>query len=181
MYEGAGHVGAIRDKRFPQDVLDFVGPRSRIHPDATDHIREEGRVKAPVEHVWAFLCDTSRWHDWDPRSGYSDFSGPVDEVGTTFVETSRIMAWDMKAHHTVVEVEPQRLLHHRSDKGFDIYFRLEPDGDTTHLIVDCDYRLPRHLPGAVKDLLSRGLVERTMRETGEKFRALAEATVPAPA
>ena len=27
MYEGAGHVGAIRDRRFAQDVLDFVGPR----------------------------------------------------------------------------------------------------------------------------------------------------------
>ena len=124
---------------------------------------------------------TRRGHDWDPRSEYSDFSGPVDQVGTTFVETSRFMAWDMKAHHTVVEVEPQRLLHHRSDKGFDIFFRLEPDGDATHLIVDCDYELPGHLPGVVKDLLSRSLVERTMRETGEKFRALAEATVPAPA
>ena len=91
------------------------------------------------------------------------------------------MAWDMKAHHTVVEVEPQRLLHHRSDKGFDIFFRLEPDGDATHLIVDCDYGLPGHPPGFVKGLLGRGLVERTMRETGEKFRALAEAPVPAPA
>ena len=39
MYEGAGHVGAIRDRRFAQDVLDFVGQRSRIHPEATDHIR----------------------------------------------------------------------------------------------------------------------------------------------
>jgi pimeloyl-ACP methyl ester carboxylesterase len=27
MYEGAGHTGAIRDKRFPQDVLDFVRQR----------------------------------------------------------------------------------------------------------------------------------------------------------
>jgi len=68
-----------------------------------------------------------------------------------------------------------------SREAFEIIFRLEPDGDATHLIVDCDYQLPGHLPGVVKDLLSRSLVERTMRETGEKFRALAEATVPAPA
>jgi pimeloyl-ACP methyl ester carboxylesterase len=27
MYEGIGHVGAIRDERFPQDVLDFVRQR----------------------------------------------------------------------------------------------------------------------------------------------------------
>ena len=195
IYEGRTDPGAVSDKRVARDVLDFVRQRSEAQPGrdaeqpsvidqataATHHIREEGRVEAPVEHVWAFLCDTSRWHDWDPRSEYLDFSGPVDQVGTTFVETSRLMAWDMKAHHTVVEVEPQRLLHHRSDKGFDIFFRLEPDGDATHLIVDCDYRLPGHLPGFVKDLLSRSFVERTMRETGEKFRALAEATVPAPA
>jgi pimeloyl-ACP methyl ester carboxylesterase len=41
MYEGAGHVGAIRDKRFADDVLEFVGQRSRVHPDATNHIRKE--------------------------------------------------------------------------------------------------------------------------------------------
>jgi pimeloyl-ACP methyl ester carboxylesterase len=28
MYEGAGHVGAIRDRRFPQDVLEFVRHRT---------------------------------------------------------------------------------------------------------------------------------------------------------
>jgi len=52
MYEGAGHVGAIRDRRFPQDVLDFVGQRSRIHTDATDHIREElGASYSPFASV----------------------------------------------------------------------------------------------------------------------------------
>jgi pimeloyl-ACP methyl ester carboxylesterase/uncharacterized membrane protein len=179
VYGGKTAFQAGSDKRLPKDVLDFVGERSQVRPDATGHIREEGRVEAPVEDVWAFLRDTSRWHEWDPRSEYSDFSGPVDEVGTTFVETSRLMAWDMKAHHAVVEVEPERLLHHRSDKGFDIFFRLEPDGDATHLVVDCDYQLPQHLPGVVKDLLSRSLIERTMRENGERFKVLAEATVQA--
>jgi pimeloyl-ACP methyl ester carboxylesterase len=27
MYEGVGHVGAVMDRRFPQDVLDFVRQR----------------------------------------------------------------------------------------------------------------------------------------------------------
>ncbi len=34
-----------------------------------EHIREEIRIEAPVEHVWAFLCDTSHWQDWMPRAG----------------------------------------------------------------------------------------------------------------
>jgi pimeloyl-ACP methyl ester carboxylesterase len=33
MYEGIGHVGAVRDKRFPQDVLDFVGQRPATQPE----------------------------------------------------------------------------------------------------------------------------------------------------
>jgi len=33
MYEGAGHVGAIRDKRFPRDVLDFVRQRPAAQPE----------------------------------------------------------------------------------------------------------------------------------------------------
>jgi len=32
MYEGIGHVGAVRDRRFPQDVLDFVRQRPAIQP-----------------------------------------------------------------------------------------------------------------------------------------------------
>ena len=33
MYEGIGHVGAVRDKRFPQDVLDFVRQRPAVQPE----------------------------------------------------------------------------------------------------------------------------------------------------
>ncbi len=33
VYEGIGHVGAIRDKRFPQDVLDFVLQRPAVQPE----------------------------------------------------------------------------------------------------------------------------------------------------
>ena len=33
MYEGIGHVGAIRDKRFAQDVLDFVRQRPAAQPE----------------------------------------------------------------------------------------------------------------------------------------------------
>ena len=55
------------------------------------HLHEEIRVQAPVEHVWAFYCDTSHWQDWMPRGKFSEFSGPVDKVGTTYVGAMKIM------------------------------------------------------------------------------------------
>jgi hypothetical protein len=33
MYEGIGHVGAVRDERFPRDVLDFVRQRPAVQPE----------------------------------------------------------------------------------------------------------------------------------------------------
>ena len=33
MYEGIGHVGAVRDERFPRDVLDFVRQRPTARPE----------------------------------------------------------------------------------------------------------------------------------------------------
>jgi uncharacterized membrane protein len=148
-----------------------------------DHIRVETRVEAPVEHVWAYLCDTTRWHDWIPRQETSDFSGPYDEVGTTYVSTMKMMGTEWKQTNTVVEVEPLRLIHeHTDDQGsIDTYFRLEPDGDATHVIIESAYEMPGHLPGFLKNLMTKSFFERQMRHMLGDFKALAEATVPVPA
>ena len=45
-----------------------------------------------------------------PRGTYSDFSGPVDEVGTTYVAGMRVMGHEMKETHEIVEVESLRLM-----------------------------------------------------------------------
>ena len=78
------------------------------------HIREEVRVDAPVDHVWKFYCDTSNWPDFLPRARFSEFSGPVDEVGTTYVQSMKLMGFEMKQNVEIVEVEPQRLIHEHS-------------------------------------------------------------------
>jgi len=147
-----------------------------------NHIREEIRIEATVEHAWAFLCDTSHWDDWDRQSRHSDFSGPLDRVGTTFVETSRMMGFEMKGTLTVMEVEPPRLIHIRSDFAqTDMFFRFEPEGDASHLIVEADYEMPGHIPGFIKSLMTKSWVERHTRQQMEDFKALAEATVSVPA
>jgi ligand-binding SRPBCC domain-containing protein len=146
-----------------------------------NHFQLESRIDAPVEHVWAFLCDSSRWHDWDPRTEYSDWSGPVDQVGTTVVATSRMMGFEMKGTLKVLEVEPLQLIRIRSDMGPEWVYRFEPEGEATRLTFEADYEMPGHLPGFIKNLMTKSWVERYVRQQLEDFKALAEATVPAPA
>lgn len=146
------------------------------------HMRQEVRVEAPVEHVWKFYCDTSHWKDFMPRGEFSDFSGPVDEVGTTYVQSMRLMGYEMKQNMEVVEVEPRRLIHEHSDSGpMDNYYRMESDGDATRLVVESDYEMPGKLPGFIKDMMSKGWAERNMNNMLADFKALAEAEVPVSA
>ena len=56
-----------------------------------NHIEMETRVVAPVDHVWAYLCDPSHMDDWS--MGKWDFSGPSDQVGTTLIQTGRMMGF----------------------------------------------------------------------------------------
>ena len=147
-----------------------------------NHMHQEVRIEAPVEHVWAFYCDTSHWQDWMPRGKCSDFSGPVDKVGTTYVQTMRLMGFEMKTSYKIVEVEPLRLIHEHSDTGpMDNFMRFEPDGEATRLVVDSDWDMPGYWPGFIKNLVTKGWVERNTRQMLAEFKALAEATVPAPA
>jgi uncharacterized membrane protein len=144
-----------------------------------EHIRDEIRIEAPVDRVWAFLCDTSRWHDWMPRGEFSDFSGPYDQVGTTYAWKMKMVGFEMKGTGTVVEVEPLKLIHEHTDEGpQDTYYRFEPEGDATRLIVESDYEIPGYIPGFLKNLMSKAFFERQGRHMFEDFKALAELKVP---
>jgi uncharacterized membrane protein len=144
-----------------------------------EHVREEIRIEAPVEHVWAFLCDTSRWHDWMPRGEFSNFSGPYDQVGTTYAWKMKMMGFEMEGTSTVLEVEPLKLLRERTDTRMEENsFRLEPVGDATRVIVESDFEVPGHLPGFLKNLITKSFMERQMRHMLGDFKALAELKVP---
>jgi uncharacterized membrane protein len=144
-----------------------------------EHMREEIVVQAPIDHVWQFYCDTSRWRDWMPRMESAEFSGPVDQIGTEYVMRGKMLGFEFKGKYRIVEVEPHKLIHeHTSDNGVqDNYLRFEREGDATRLILDSDYTLPAHLPG----FMTRGFFERSVRNMLADFKALAEATVPVPA
>ena len=146
------------------------------------HLHAEIRIEAPVEHVWQLFCDVSHWKDWMPWGECSDFSGPVDAVGTTFVGRMRLVGFELESLNEVVEVEPQRLYHERSDFGsMDQYGRFEPMGDSTRVVFDADFELPGKLPGFLMGLLVEAWMQRYMRKMLEDFKDLAEAQVPAHA
>jgi carbon monoxide dehydrogenase subunit G len=146
------------------------------------HFHDEIRIDARVEHVWEVLCDTSRLEDWITGEKLSDFSGPLDQVGTTFVTTSRMLGFEMKGMLTVVEVEPLRMVHLRADTmSMDAFYRFEPEGDATRMIVEGDYDMPGHFPGFIKSLMTKSWTDRQMRHQLENFKGIAEVTVPVPA
>jgi uncharacterized membrane protein len=142
-----------------------------------DHIRLDVLVDAPLEHVWEFYCDTTRWHDWMPRMQTLEISGPVDQVGTTYVMHGKMLGFEFKAKYTILEVEPHKLIHERTtDNGVqDNYLRFEREGDATRVTIDSDYTLPAHLPS----FMTKGFFERNMRNMLADFKLLAEQKVPA--
>jgi ligand-binding SRPBCC domain-containing protein len=143
------------------------------------HFEHSIHVDAPVQHVWDFYFDTSHWQDWMPRMSYlGDFSGPLDQVGTTYVGAVRWMGHEFKATYKVIEVVPQELYHEHGDMGpQDNRMRFEPEGDGTLVTIESDYEMPR-LPKVLQDLMSKSFMERQMIQMLGDFKAIAEATVP---
>lgn len=128
------------------------------------HFHDEIRLEVPVDQVWALFLDTSHWQEWMPRRETSHVSGPLDEVGTTYVQRTRLLGLEMKWACRVVEVEPQRLIRVHSDYGpTDTTFRFEPDGQATRLLVDSEHELPGGMPGFIEDLMSTSWMERNVR------------------
>ena len=146
------------------------------------HMHREMRIEAPVEHVWAYFGDVDHWQDWMPRRKTTDVSGPLDQVGTTYVQSMKLMGFEQKWTTEITEVQPPRLIRMHSDTGpMDNTFRFDADGEATNLVLDSDYEWPGSMPDFLMDLMAKGWMERNMHRMFEDFKALAEAKVPTPA
>ena len=146
------------------------------------HIRDEISIDAPADHGWSYLTDGSHWDEIQPRAKDTDFSGPLDQVGTSFVQTSRMMGFETKYTVTVVEVEPLRLCHLKAEPGpWDMVWRLEPKGDATSLTLESEYDMPGPLPEAIKNMMTKGWMEGSVHKMLLDIKAFAEGTVPVQA
>jgi uncharacterized membrane protein len=92
-----------------------------------------------------------------------------------------MMGFEMKQTSTVVELEPLKLIHeHTDDQGtMDTFIRFEPEGDATRVIMEADYEMPGHIPGFLKNLMTKSYFERQTRHMLQDAKAMAEVTVPA--
>ncbi len=144
------------------------------------HVQDSIHIDSPVEHVWAFYFDTSHWSDWMPRVSYvGEFSGPLDQVGTTYVGAMKLMGHEIKSAYEVLEIVPQRLYRERSDMGpGENRIRFEPEGAGTKVTAESDYEMPGHLPQILQDLMTKHWMERQVHQMLGDFKALAEATIP---
>lgn len=195
MYEGIGHVGAVQDKRFPQDVLDFVRQRSAAQPErdaeqptivdqpARRRIHQDVWIAAPVEGVFALYCDATRWRELAgaDMGEITSVSGPIDHVGTTFEGTMRIAGKKISGTGRIVEVEPLRLVRVQATgpgaMGF--LYRFEPEGTGTRFSADAEYEITSALSKLVDKVVLHGYVDRAMRHMTARMKEMAEAKVPA--
>jgi hypothetical protein len=142
------------------------------------HFHDEIRIKAPIEHVWACRSDGSHLDDIAPRARHTDFSGSLDQVGTTFVATGRMMGFTSRSTFTVVEVRAAAALPHPARArcwGDGLPARARGRRHSPGL----RHRLRRARPpaGLVTGFLARGW-ERDMHRMLTDVKALTEATVP---
>ena len=133
-------------------------------------------VAARPDDVFALWTNLDRIGEWiGGVTGVSDVSGPIDEVGTTYV----VHFGPLKSPTEILEVErPRRfatrfgnwLLRGRSSATF------EPDGDGTRIVQT--FETIGLIPAISSWVFSRGSYEGSFRGELEKFARIAEREAP---
>ena len=135
-------------------------------------------VDAPPEHVFALWTDLERMGEWvGGVTGVSDVSGPVEQVGTTYV----VHFGPVKSPTEVLEAERPRLfatrfgswiLRGRSGATF------EPEADGTRITQT--FETVGVISAISSWIFSRGSYEGSFRGELEKFARLAEREAAPP-
>ncbi len=143
------------------------------------HIHEEIRIQAPIEVVYRLFCDTARHREMLPEGIETNFSGPIDQVGTTFDYRVRLPSgFDLGPQRNVVaEVEPLRLIRVIDSEGGQMLYQFEPDGRGTRLTVDADHELAGVFGKIPLRVVVDGAIDRGIRLMDEKVKSMAEAEV----
>ena len=161
-------------------------PRRRIGSSRGRGTSENGRsmahytfsthVAAPPDDVFALWTNLDRIGEWiGGVTGVSDVSGPIDQIGTTYV----VHFGPVKSPTEILEVErPRRfatkfgswVLRGRSSATF------EPDGDGTRITQD--FETVGRISAISSWIFSRGSYEGSFRGELEKFARIAEREAP---
>ena len=130
-------------------------------------------VAAPPEHVFALWTDLERMGEWvGGVTGVSDVSGPVDQVGTTYV----VHFGPMKSPTEILEVERPRRLRHpvrqlAASRPLECHLRARRRRDAHHPDVRDRRTDLGHLVVGLLARIVRGQLSRRAREVRQARRA----------
>jgi uncharacterized protein YndB with AHSA1/START domain len=127
-------------------------------------------IEAPPEEVWKVLTNAERRPEWeDAIVEVRDVTGPMDRVGTRWVEVRSERGKTFPATMEVTRVEAPRLIEWTGPlpAGARLLFRvtLEPRNGGTQKRVDAESKLPL---GPVGKLLDRLVVQRMWTRWAEE-------------
>jgi uncharacterized protein YndB with AHSA1/START domain len=150
------------------------------------HVHTEMRVEAPVQHVFELATKAERIPEYNHYMEIRNISGPIDQVGTTFDSTLKLLGRTQESKGTIVEVVPNRLIRIKgkteAQGASEWTYRFEPEGEATRCQLDVEYDAPGGVFGELLDrVVFERAFERAMRHMAENFAAMAEMKVPTPA
>ncbi len=144
------------------------------------HVRDQIRVNAPVDRVWAVVTDTDRIPEWQTTAvEVRDVTGRLDHVGARYTAVSKLAGRPIQGQWEVIQAEPHHLLELRGTApgGGRAVARTTfaaTDG-ATDVSVEFDYELPGGFLGQFANrLFVERALEREIRHSNENFKALCE-------
>ena len=147
--------------------------------------RFEIHIDAPPEQVWRVLLQPERRPEFEMAViQVRDVSGPLDQVGTHWIEVRKWPAWErpigkVDCHFEVVRVEHSKMLELRWIQGpgaaMTVRHIIEPEDGGTRKIVESEYTLPGGRLGELIDkLVVNRFLSRHPRESNASLKALVE-------
>ncbi len=143
-------------------------------------VRDEVRVDAPVDRVWAVAIDANRISEWQTNVvEVRDVGGSLEQVGTRYTAVNRLAGRPIEGEWEVTRVEPNRLLEltGTAPGGGRALNRITfaPTDNATDVAVDLDYELPGGFVGQFANrLFIERALQRDIRHSLENFKALCE-------
>ncbi|MGW0827161.1 type II toxin-antitoxin system Rv0910 family toxin [Streptomyces sp. NPDC002845] len=134
-------------------------------------VSAEARIEAPAEKVWAQLTDWSAYGEWNTtHTGFPKGGPETLEVGATFQENMKLMAFPAEVEWTVAELEPARALAIRGKGPMAVdlatRYTLTPDGGATTVRIDASFT------GAAVSLMAGKLKDSATAALSESLRKL---------
>ena len=143
-------------------------------------------INAPRMHVWDTATDCSLLPQWNVSyTKVKDCSGKLDRVGARYTAITRILGREIEGPWEVIEVDPGRRVVTRGTAAGGALATVtalytDVDGGTDARF-EVDYELPGGFISGPLERLIGPSVERDIQHSGENFKALCEALVPARA